>query len=125
MPTALERAGNFSQSLTVGGALIPINVSGHQDPYPGNIVPPSQISTYGQDLLSISRMPNFNNRAVSGGNYNIVFQETPINNSNNYTYRMDFNLTDKLRMYGRNNQINNHSQGYAVGAAPGPNWGSG
>jgi len=123
VPTALERAGNFSQSLTVGGALIPINVSGTKTPYPGNIVPPSQISTYGQDLLSIYPQPNFNNRAVSGGNYNFLFQETPINNSNNYTYRMDFNLTDKLRMYGRNNQINNHSQGYAVGAAPGPNWG--
>jgi len=123
VPTALERAGNFSQSLTVGGALIPINMPGTKTQFPGNIVPPSQISAYGQDLLNVFPQPNFNNRAVSGGNYNFLFQETPINNSNNYTYRMDFNLTDKLRMYGRNNQINNHSQGYAVGAAPGPNWG--
>jgi hypothetical protein len=123
VPTALERAGNFSQSLTVGGALIPVNQPGTKTVYPGNIVPPSQISAYGQALLGIFPQPNFNNRAVSGGNYNFLFQETPINNSNNYTYRMDFNLTDKLRLYGRNNQINNHSQGYAVGAAPGPNWG--
>jgi hypothetical protein len=123
MPTALERTGNFSQSFTVGGALIPVTPPGSKTPYPGNIVPPSQISAYGQDLLNIFPLPNFNNRAVSGGNYNFLFQETPLNNSNNYTYRMDFNITDKLRFYGRNNQIDNHSQGYAVGAAPGPNWG--
>jgi hypothetical protein len=122
VPTALERAGNFSQSFTVGGALIPVNPPGTKTPFPGNIVPPSQISVYGQDLLNIFPLPNFNNRAVSGGNYNYLFQETPINHSNNYTYRVDFNLTDKLRLYGRNNQIDNKSQGYAVGAAPGPAW---
>jgi hypothetical protein len=123
VPTALERAGNFSQSLTVGGALIPVYAPGTKTPLPGNIVPASQISPYGQNLLSVFPMPNFLNRQVSGGNYNYLFQETPVNRSNNYTYRMDFNLTDKLRFYGRNNQINNQSQGYAVGAAPGPAWG--
>jgi Carboxypeptidase regulatory-like domain len=123
VPTTLERAGNFSQSFTVGGALIPVYAPGSKTPYPGNIVPPSQISAYGQDLLSVFPQTNFNNRAVSGGNYNFLFQETPVSHSNNYTYRVDFNLTDKLRMYGRNNQIDNYSEGYAVGAAPGPNWG--
>ena len=123
MPTALERAGNFSQSLTVGGALIPVNAPGTKTPYPGNIVPASQISTYGQDLLSVFPLPNFNNRAVSGGNYNHLFQEIPINHSENYTYRMDFYLTDKLRMYGRNNSINTATQGYNVGAPLGPPWG--
>lgn len=124
MPTALERAGNFSQSLTVGGALIPVNVSGNtKNPYPGNIVPPSQINPYGAALLSVFPLPNFTNRAVTGGNYNYVFQETPLNHTENYTYKVDFNLTDKLRMYGHNNQIDNYTQGYAVGAAPGPAWG--
>ena len=123
MPTALERAGNFSQSVTVGGALIPVNQSGTKTVYPGNIVPPSQINPLGASLLSVFPLPNFTNRAVSGGNYNFLFQETPIVNIENYTYRVDFNFTDKLRMYGHNNQINNSSTGYAVGAAPGPAWG--
>lgn len=124
MPTALERAGNFSQSLTVGGALIPVNTSGNtKNVYPGNIVPPSQVNPNGAALLSVFPMPNFTNRAVSGGNYNFVFQETPLNHTDNYTYRVDFNFTDKLRMYGHNNQINNYTEGYAVGAAPGPAWG--
>ena len=32
MPTALERTGNFSQSLTVGGALIPVYAPGTGTP---------------------------------------------------------------------------------------------
>ena len=123
MPTALERLGNFSQSVTVGGALIPVNQPGSKAAYPGNIVPPSQINPLGASLLSVFPLPNFLNRAVSGGNYNFVFQETPISNIENYTYRVDFNLTDKLRMYGHMNQINNSNTGYGVGAAPGPTWG--
>ena len=123
MPTALERTGNFSQSVTVGGALIPVKPSNTAAPFPGNIVPASQISAYGQDLLSVFPLPNFTNRAVTGGNYNYVFQETPLSRINQYTYRLDFNLTDKLRMYGHMNQINQHSQGYAVGGPPGPAWG--
>jgi len=123
MPTALERAGNFSQSVTVGGALIPINQSGTKTVYPGNIIPPSQINALGASLLNFFPLPNFNNRAVSGGNYNFLFQNTPVNRSNQYTYRMDFVLTDKLRMYGRNTQINNDQVGYSIGVLPGPPWG--
>ena len=67
MPTTLERAGNFSQSLTVGGALIPVYQPGTKTPYPGNIVPANQISPYGQSILNIFFQPNFTNRAVTGG----------------------------------------------------------
>ena len=123
MPTALERAGNFSQSVTVGGALIPVNAPGSKTPYPGNIVPPSQLNPFGQSLLSVFPQPNFNNRAVSGGNYNFVFQETPIVNIENYTFRNDYNLTEKFRFYGHYNSIINSSTGFGVGAAPGPAWG--
>ncbi len=123
MPTALERVGNFSQSVTVGGALIPVNAPGTKTAYPGNIVPPSQVNPFGVSLLSVFPQPNFNNRAVSGGNYNFLFQETPVANIENYTYRIDFNLTEKLRMYGHYNSIVNSNTGFGVGAAPGPAWG--
>ena len=36
---------------------------------------------------------------------------------------MDFALTDKLRLYGRNNQINNNQTGFSIGVLPGPPWG--
>jgi hypothetical protein len=123
MPTALERAGDFSQSLTVGGALIPVYQPGTKNPYPGNVVPGNQINGFGSKLINFFPLPNYNNRAVSGGNYNYLFQDTPTNRSNQYTYRMDFTLSDKLRMYGRNTQINSHNQGFSPAVAPGPTWG--
>ena len=123
MPTALERAGNFSQSLTVGGVLIPVYASGTKTPLPGNIVPQSFISPYGQDVLNIFFQPNFTNRAVSGGNYNYLFQDSPINRSQQYTDRVDIQITQKLRMYGRDTEISSHNQGYASAVAAGPAWG--
>jgi hypothetical protein len=124
MHTALERAGNFSQSVTVGGALIPVNMPGTKSAvYPGNIVPQSQISPLGASLLSVLPLPNFNNKAVSGGNYNFLYQNTPNTRREEYTYRIDFALTDKIRLYGRNNQINNSQTGYSIGVLPGPPWG--
>ncbi len=68
-------------------------------------------------------LPNFDNRAVSGGNYNFVYQDSPVNRNNQYTYRLDFMLTDKLRMYGRMTQINSHNQGYQSNVSAGPQWG--
>ena len=114
MPTALERAGNFSQSLTVGGALIPVYQPGTKIPYPGNIVPANQISTYGQSILNLFFLPNFTNRTVSGGNYNYVFQDTPVNRSEQYTTRVDIQITNKLRMYGRDTEISSHNQGLRI-----------
>jgi len=123
MPTALERAGNFSQSLTVGGALIPVYTPGTKTPYPNNVVPASQISAYGQDILNMLFLPNDNNRAVTGGNYNYLFQDTPINRSEQYTDRVDIRFTDKLRMYGRDTEIMSHNEGYSPAVADGPGWG--
>ncbi len=53
------------------------------------------------------------NRAVSGGNYNFLLPEHPNTRREEYTYRLDFAFTDKLRLYGRNNQINNNQTGYS------------
>jgi len=123
MPTAKERVGDFSESVTPGGALIPVYRPGTKTQYPGNIIPLSEQSALGTKLLSVFPLPNFTNRAVSGGNYNFLFQNTPDTRRNEYTYRLDFLLTDKLRMYGRNNQINNTQTGYSIGVLPGPPWG--
>ncbi|MGI8989351.1 MAG: hypothetical protein ACR2I2_07185 [Bryobacteraceae bacterium] len=123
VPTALERMGNFSRSVTVGGAPIPIDMPGTKTQFPGNVIPPSQLSALGVGLLNVFPLPNFNNKAVSGGNYNYLYQNTPNTRREEYTYRLDFQLTDKLRMYGRNNQINNSQKGYSIGVLPGPPWG--
>ncbi|MEA2874384.1 MAG: hypothetical protein QOH67_4366 [Hyphomicrobiales bacterium] len=123
MPTARERAGDFSESLTTGGVVIPVYRPGTKIQYPGNIIPASEQNALGQKLLNVFPVPNYNNRAVSGGNYNFLFQNTPVTRRNEYTYRLDFALTDKLRLYGRNNQINNRQTGFSIGVLPGPPWG--
>ena len=57
MPTAEERAGNFSHSLNVGGALIPVYQPGTKVQFPNNIVPASLIDPAGQKLLNFYFLP--------------------------------------------------------------------
>lgn len=123
VPTDAERHGDFSRSQTTGSGIIPVYMPGTKTQYPGNTIPASQQSALGLKLLSIFPEPNFTNRAVSGGNYNFLYQNTPTTRREEYTYRIDFALTDKLRLYGRNNQINNSQSGYSIGVLPGPPWG--
>ena len=73
MPTALERQGNFSQTI-IGGKLIPVVNPATQQPFAGNVVPQSLIDSNGQALLNILPLPNVTNTAVSKGVYNNVSQ---------------------------------------------------
>jgi hypothetical protein len=50
-PTALERAGNFSQSLDTNGRLIVVRDPQTGQPFPGNIIPANRIDANGQKLL--------------------------------------------------------------------------
>lgn len=108
-PTALERAGNFSQSLDTNGRLIPV-----RDPqktgactltdttacFPGNIVPANRIDPNGQKLLSIFPLPNINPATV-GYNYNNVFQSQVDQPRREEILRMDWNISSKTTFYAR------------------------
>ncbi|MGD0778308.1 MAG: carboxypeptidase-like regulatory domain-containing protein [Candidatus Solibacter sp.] len=50
-PTALERKGDFSQSLQNNGALITITDPTTGSPFPGNVLPASRITAPGQAML--------------------------------------------------------------------------
>ncbi len=108
-PTALERAGNFSQSLDTNGRLIPV-----RDPqktgactltdttacFPGNIIPANRIDPNGQKLLSIFPLPNIN-AATVGYNYNNVFQSTVDQPRREEILRVDWNISSKTTFYAR------------------------
>ncbi len=108
-PTALERAGNFSQSLDANGRLIPI-----RDPqktgactltdttacFPGNIIPANRIDANGQKLLSIFPLPNINPATVAY-NYNNVFQSQVDQPRREEILRMDWNISQKTTFYAR------------------------
>ncbi len=57
MPTALERQGNFSQTLDVSGRLITITDPTNGQPFAGNIIPTNRQSKNGQAVLNLFPLP--------------------------------------------------------------------
>lgn len=106
VPTALQRQGNFSQTTTAAGALIPIydprttRVEGGRtirDPYPGNVIPSSLVDPVARNLTRFWPEPNRPPSNPTGAN----------NFSTNFVQRLtrdaflvkgDFNVTDKDRL---------------------------
>jgi trimeric autotransporter adhesin len=73
LPTAAERAGDFSQTYTASGKLLTIydpsttDANGNRTPFPGNKIPASQQSVVGQKLLAA--LPTCGAGCSSGGFY--------------------------------------------------------
>ncbi|MCU1325154.1 MAG: hypothetical protein JWN34_524, partial [Bryobacterales bacterium] len=71
-PTALERQGNFSQTVDTNGAVIPIlDPLNNRVQFPANTIPQSRIDKAGQGLLNVFPMPNTVDPAHT---FNTVFQ---------------------------------------------------
>jgi hypothetical protein len=106
-PTALERQGNFSQTLQNNGTLFTIvDPTNGNVAFPGNIVPASRITALGQSMLDFFPLPNF---AGSGSQANIAnyFESASATHPRrNDVLRVDFNPTSKLSTYVR--YINDH-----------------
>jgi hypothetical protein len=122
VPTELERAGNFSETVDLNRALIPIRDPGTQIPFSGNIVPPGRINSSGQALLKIFPAPNFTDWNVSRGAYNYIF-DTPVSKPTRMeTFRADYNLKSNHRISGSFFGYSNDQTG-AVGLDTGSsNW---
>src|SRR5271165_364562 len=97
-PTALEREGNFSQSVDQSGHLIVVKdpLTGAQ--FPGNIVPASRISPQGQALLDIFPLPNLANPSHT---YNSVFQSSNEQPHTDQILRIDWNISQNTTFYAR------------------------
>ena len=92
MPTALERNGDFSQSVTPSGALISVRDPVTNAPFPGNRIPANRLDPRGQALLNLYPMPN--TTGVNG--YNYVTQEPSIDwPRRQHMFRGDYRPTDK------------------------------
>ena len=101
VPTAAERAGDFSQTHD-GGSFSP-NITifdplNGKKPFPGNIIPKDRFNPDGVKILNWYPQPNALGKDPS---YN--YQTS---NSNTYPrreeiYRGDYNITDKWRTYAR------------------------
>jgi len=120
VPTQLERKGDFSQSLDTNGALIRITDPTTRQPIPGNVIPTTQLNPNGLALLNTLPLPNFTNRAISGGNYNYQIQEILHNPKRSQLFKIDYVPEEKDRFYVRGKTWLSEQQGYAVAAGATP-----
>ncbi|MDW8130258.1 MAG: carboxypeptidase regulatory-like domain-containing protein [Bryobacterales bacterium] len=119
VPTEAQRRGDFSAQLPN----IVIRDPFTRTPFAGNIVPANRIDPNGQKLLSLFPLPNVD-PAVSRGAYNYSFQEVIPATRHSPVYRVDYNATDKLRLYLRGSNFRLEQTGYLIpGAASGAAWG--
>jgi hypothetical protein len=109
VPTDAQRGGNFSQTLTAKGQLIPIydpnttTTSGStttRTQFPGNIIPSSRIDPVAAKLMPFYPLPNRPADNTSGAN------NFRANTSNGLTHdfwavKVDHNQSDKDRFTGR------------------------
>jgi Carboxypeptidase regulatory-like domain len=73
VPTELERAGDFSQSVDLNNRKIVVrDPSNNRNPFPENRIPAHQLDPSGVALLRSFPLPNFFDRAISQGQYNYI-----------------------------------------------------
>jgi hypothetical protein len=122
VPTALERQGDFSQSVdrnncplttTKAGCPAPPGILDPitRQPFQNGKIPQSSIYAPGLKLLNLFPMPN----AVATG-YNYVYQPSGSVPRHEQVLRVDWNPTDKWRLYG--NWINLAQDVVDINASP-------
>jgi hypothetical protein len=111
-PTALERQGNFSQSLQNNGNLIVITDPATGAPFPGNIIPASRITPLGQAMLNFFPLPNFTGQGSQLNVVNYFEAASATHPHRNDVLRVDTYVTSKLNGYFR--WINDHDDMIAL-----------
>ncbi len=118
-PTALERSGDFSQSVAQNGKLIVVNDPLTHAPFPGNVVPASRINPNGQALLGVFPLPN----AVDPTHtYDYAFQSEITQPRNDSILRVDWNISPKNQFYARGMRDYEAKQGGFGFTLASPSW---
>jgi hypothetical protein len=72
VPSAIERAGNFSQSRDNNGALIPALIDYKTGaPFPGQIIPTNRLYAPGVEVLNRYPLPTLEQQARDHYNYQV------------------------------------------------------
>jgi len=132
MPTALERQGNFSQSVNPNGS--PILVRDPQSGatcsstsaagcFPGNIMPTSRLNPIGQAMLSLFPLPNTTD-PTGQRQYNFTDVLSNTDPRLDKILRVDYNISAKDNMFVRLLQDYQAQSGFgAILGAGGDGWG--
>jgi hypothetical protein len=132
MPTALERQGNFSQSLNPNGSLILIrdpnsgqacSTSNAAGCFAGNMVPTSRFNPIGQAMLNLFPLPNAVD-PTGTRQYNFTDQLANTDPRTDKILRVDYTISSKDTMFVRLLQDYQAQSGYgAILGAAGDGWG--
>ena len=101
VPTAQERAGNFSASRDNNGALLPALIDPTTlAPFPNQIIPASRL--YAPGVAVLNRYPLNNLEQAVGTNFNYEANPVYYNQlTQQPAVKIDYNITDKLRVSGK------------------------
>ncbi len=123
MPTALERAGDFSQSLAANGKLITITDPTTGAPFPGNVIPTNRINAVGQSILNFYPLPNYRDPDPTLAlQRNYAIDATGSHPRRNDLVRIDWSPFNKLRGFFRwaqdSDTVSSPYVGYNFGVHP-------
>jgi len=129
MPTALERAGDFSQTFDTNGRLIFIKdplsplpcaaTTGGSGCFPGNVIPPSRLDPNALRLLNMLPLPNAIGTSPSA---NFRRQETSQNPRVNHVLRFDARPSGRNSLWTSIRTFSSSQYGSEITAAP-ARWG--
>src|SRR5262249_847533 len=98
VPTAIERAGDFSQTTAISSIKDPTT----GQPFANKVIPANLINPVTQKMLNIFPLANALDTAITRGNYNYNTGQEKIDfNLDEITLRTDYNVSSKLRTYFR------------------------
>lgn len=109
VPTALQRAGDFSETFNAQGRQIliydpstTVNANGAfvREPFPGNRIPAAQLDPVAAKLMQFYPLPNRAPDGVTGAN-NFRANYVASSSANFYMAKVDHSLSDRDRLTGR------------------------
>ncbi len=109
VPTDLQRQGNFSQTFNQDGSLATIYdpfstkfVNGQyvRTAFPGNVIPPGMLNPVALKLLNYYPAPNRPGNPITGAN-NFVGTAGLPTDSDQYTVKVDENISEKQNFFAR------------------------
>ncbi len=121
VPTAAERAGDFSHSVgdakgNLYAASKIIDPTTGQ-PFPNGQIPANRIDPNMQKLMNVFPLPNAPN-VINGGAlsptgqwYNYTITDTEKRPADQYSVRVDYNVSDNVRAFFRTSDYRTHNQG--------------
>ncbi|MCC6391098.1 MAG: carboxypeptidase regulatory-like domain-containing protein [Bryobacterales bacterium] len=113
LPTDLERTGDFSKSLNAAGGLRAVydpfttrleNGVASRTPFAGNVIPQSRMDPTSLTFMKDVWKPNNPGDNITGvNNYKLTFPWW--SDYKNWSGRVDYNISDKLKVFGRYSQF--------------------